>query len=289
MESMIYSHEHISIDLSGVKKDIDCRLDDRDAVVGELKTLKEKGVSIIIDQSNRGMGRDTRYNQGVADETGIRVLHATGYYKEPFLPEECHSLSELELCKIMCGELREGIEGTGIKADFIGEIGTSKEAILPIEEKILRAGSRAHNETGASICTHTTLGLLGLEQVEIFNDCGVDLSKVVISHLDLSGDVEYMVRLLDTGVNIAFDTIGKLPYQPDTGRVKWLSELCKRGYASQIVLSMDITRKSHYLSYGGLGYTYLIDTFLPMAREGGCGNAELTAMLTTNPRKIYGC
>jgi len=287
MDKMIYAHEHITIDLAGQKKDPDCRLDDRSAALEELKRLSSLGVGAIVDQTNRGMGRDPLYSDELAGEAGIRLLHATGYYKEPFLPEECYTLNENELCDIMLGELTDCICETGIRASLIGEIGTSKDAVKPIEEKILRAGARAHKETGAPVCTHTTLGLLGMEQITIFREYGVDLSKVVISHLDLTGDTEYMLRLLDTGVNIGFDTIGKLNYQPDSGRVLWLELLCSRGYVGQIVLSMDITRKSHYQANGGPGYAYLAETFLPLARAAGCGDRDLEIMLTDNPARLY--
>lgn len=284
---MIYAHEHLTIDLSGLKKDIDCCLDDYDCALEEFLRISQKGVSVIVDQTARGMGRNPIYAQKLADDANIEVLHATGYYKEPFLPEECHKLSEIQLADIMIKELTDGIDETGLKASLIGEVGTSKDAILPIEAKILCAAARAHNETGAPICTHTTLGLLGIEQIDILREYNVKLSKVVISHIDLSGDIDYMLRLLDFGVNIAFDTVGKLNYMPDTARAMWLSKLCSRGFAEQIVLSMDITRKSHYSANGGLGYAYLLETFIPMLRNEGCNEADIDNMLTKNPARIY--
>jgi phosphotriesterase-related protein len=284
---MIYAHEHLTIDLSGQKNDIDCRLDDYDAALKELSGIYQKGVRVVVDQTARGMGRNPVYTQKLADDAKLIVLHATGYYKEPFLPEECHILSEIQLANIMLRELTEGIDDTGLKASLIGEVGTSKDAILPIEAKILRAAAQAHSETGAPICTHTTLGLLGIEQIAILREFNVNLSQVVISHVDLTGDVDYMLRLLDSGVNIAFDTIGKLSYKPDTDRALWLAELCRRGFAEQIVLSMDITRKSHYSANGGLGYAYLLDTFIPMARNAGCDEADVEKMLVKNPSRIY--
>lgn len=42
-------HEHITIDLSGVKKDEDCRLDCFEETVSELKRLYEFGVRNIVD------------------------------------------------------------------------------------------------------------------------------------------------------------------------------------------------------------------------------------------------
>ena len=161
----------------------------------------------------------------------------------------------------MINEIVNSIDGSNNKASVIGEIGTSLNDIEDMEYKVFEASSRAHHETGAPIITHTTLGKLGLEQIELFKKFNVDLSKVTLSHIDLSGDLEYMIKLLDTGVNIAFDTIGKNNYQPDEKRAKWLKELCDRGYSSQIVMSMDITRKSHFKENGGLGYSYLIDNF----------------------------
>lgn len=288
MKNIIYAHEHLTIDFAGPKNDLDCRLDDPAAAMEDLHKLPDLGVAAVVDQTNRGMGRSPLYAQKLADRLGISLLHATGYYKEPFLPQECYLLSENELCDIMLAELRDEISGTGLRASLIGEIGTSKDAVMPVEEKIFRASSRAHVETGAPICTHTTLGRLGMEQVSIFKHYSVDLGKVVISHADLSGDADYMLNLLEEGVNIAFDTVGKTNYQPDDLRALWLAEFCKRGYSSQIVLSMDITRKSHYKANGGPGYVYLLETFLPMLREKGCKEEHIEEMLEKNPARIYG-
>ena len=186
----------------------------------------------------------------------------------------------------MVRELTVGIEDTGIRAELIGEIGTSKEITEP-EAKIFRAASRAHAETGAPICTHTTLGTRGMEQLEIFKSFGVDLSRVVLSHIDLSADLDYMKRLLDQGVNIAFDTIGKCNYQPDGSRAMWLSQLCREGYENQIVMSMDIPRRSNFADRGGVGYSYLLDTFAPMACEAGVPEQTFEKLLYRNALRIY--
>lgn len=285
-EQIIYAHEHTTIDLSGPKHNPDCRLDDFDATVDEFRRLAQKGVVCIIDQTNRGMGRQVDYTRRVSEAAGLSITHATGYYKEPFLPPACYQLSEQQLAAIMVQELTQGIEETGIKASIIGEIGTSQQ-ITDTEAKVFRAASRAHSETGAPICTHTTLGTCGMEQLAIFEAFGVDLSRVVLSHIDLSADLDYMKRLLDRGVNIAFDTVGKTNYQPDTLRARQLSALCAAGYGDQIVLSVDITRKSHFAAQGGIGYSYLLDTFAPMASEAGVCDADLEKLLCRNAARIY--
>ncbi|WP_300384217.1 phosphotriesterase-related protein [Clostridium sp.] len=286
-KEIIYAHEHITIDLSGVKKDIDCFLNNKEQTIEEFKELKTKGVSTIIDVTNIGMGRNTEYVAEVIEKTGINILQSTGYYKEPFLPEEVYKLNVKEISNIMINEIVNNIEGSKSKASLIGEVGTSLKKIEDMEHKVFEASSKAHIETGAPIITHTTLGKLGLEQIDLFKKFNVDLSKVTLSHIDLSGDLEYMFRLLDTGVNIAFDTIGKNNYQPDDDRVKWLKALCSRGHSKQIVMSMDITRKSHFKGNGGLGYNYLIDSFIPKLYENEISKEHIENMLVNNIKRIY--
>jgi phosphotriesterase-related protein len=288
LNGITYAHEHITIDLSGPKKNLDCKLDAYDETIKELKELKSKGVYNIIDVTNRGMGRNINYLTKVKEETGINILASTGYYKSPFFPEEVYKLSLKQLEHIMLMEITDGIDNSGVKAEIIGEIGTSKDIILPEEEKVFRAASMVHVETGKPIVTHTTLGTLGLEQIKIFKEYGVNLDKVVISHVDLSGDLDYILRLIDKGVNVAFDTIGKINYKPEDVRVNLLKELSKRGLSEKIVLSMDITRKSHLKYLKGLGYSYLLDTFVPLLRKSDINESDIDNMLKNNAQRIYG-
>lgn len=282
-----YAHEHMTIDLSGIKKDQDCRLDVIDETIKELKELKSKGVENIIDVTNRGMGRNIDFIKRVINGTGINIVSSTGFYKEPFFPPEVYELDERKLAELMTSEIEYGIDDTNIRAQVIGEIGTGKDTISPTERKVFRASSMAHRETGRPIVTHTTLGRLGLEQIEIFKQFGVDLDKVVIGHVDLSGDIEYILRLIDSGVNVAFDTIGKINYQPEQVRIGLLKELCRRGLSEKIVMSLDITRKSHLKYKGGIGYSYLLDSFIPELEKNGIDKKDIDNMMKNNAARIF--
>lgn len=230
------------------------------------------------------MGRDPIYTQTICDEAGIDVKHATGFYKEPFLPDIVYRSDENALSDFLMREILIGIRDSGIRANHIGEIGTGNNKISEIEEKIFMAAARAHVNTGVPICTHCTLGTMGHQQIDLLRRHGVELTKVVLSHLDLTDDFDYIVSVLDTGVNIAFDTIGKNNYRPDETRVDWLVDLCARGYDSQVLLSMDITRKSCCTKPG---YLYLLTDFLPRLRERGLSDSCLENIMWNNSHRIY--
>lgn len=287
MNGYTMMHEHITIDLSGVKKDTDCQLDCYAQTVEEFKKLYEYGVRRVVDVTADGMGRTPEYVSNVEKETGIRIVHSTGFYKEPFLPERVYGQTVQELADWMIGEIRNGIDG-GVKPGMIGEIGTSKNTMTETEKKVFDASVIAARETGLPIYTHTTLGTYAPEQAAYFKATGLPMDRIVLGHLDLSGDLDYIRRVLDTGICIGFDTVGKNNYFPDAKRAEFLLALEAEGRLDQIVLSEDLTRKSHLKHKGGIGYGYLFETFIPMVKTAGLKQESLDKMLIHNPARILG-
>lgn len=288
MNGYTLMHEHITIDLSGVKKDTDCQLDCYNETVEEFKKLYEYGVRTVVDVTNDGMGRNVGYVLNVEKETGIRIIQSTGFYKEPFLPQRVYGQTVRQMADWMIGEIRTGIDGTGPKARMIGEIGTSKNQMTEAERRVFDAAVIAARETGMPIYTHTTLGTYAPEQAQYFKDAGLPLDRIVLGHIDLSGDLDYIRRVLDYGVTIGFDTVGKNNYFPDAKRVEFLLALENEGRLDQVVLSEDLTRKSHLKFKGGIGYSYLFETFIPMAKAAGLKQESLDKMLIHNPARILG-
>lgn len=279
-------HEHITIDLSGIKNDEDCRLDCFEESQNELCRLYELGVRRILDVTNIGMGRNSDYCRLMEESTGIQILSATGFYKEPFLPDFVYTMSVRELAKLAVKEISEGIANTGIKASVIGEFGTSKDTFTEMERKVFDSMALAAVQTGAVVTTHTTLGTMALEQAEHLKTEGVKPENIIIGHLDLSQNPDTIISVLKEGVNIGFDTVGKNNYCPDTFRAQMLKRIAKEGYLDQVVLSMDITRKSHLKKWGGPGYAYLFETFLPMLLEYGLSEAQIEQLMIDNPNRI---
>lgn len=278
-ENITYSHEHMVIDLTKGKNDPDCYLNVFEDALDELKGLYDRGVRRVVDCSNRGMGVDWETNKKLSAETGIEIINSTGFYKDPFLPEYVPAKSVTELSEIMLDDIQHG-------AKVIGEIGTSKNEWTENEHKVFEAGVLAQRQTNAVIITHTTLGTLMKEQVQFFEENQVNLRKVIISHVALANDLGSIEEILHAGVNVAFDTIGKIKYLPDEDRIRFMKYFIEHGYEKQLLMSMDFTRKSHLKKNGGPGYAYLIDVFAPELLEAGVQEESLRQIMCRNFTEI---
>lgn len=280
-------HEHLHIDLSGFKNNLDCRLDQYDLICQEMKDLRALGVSNIIEMTNRYMGRNPQFMLDLMRDTGINVVACTGYYQDAFFPEHVAAHSVEQLAQEMVDEIVIGIDGTELKAGIIAEIGSSEGVITPLEEKVFIAAARAHIETGRPISTHTSFSTMGVEQLVLLQAHGVDLSHVTVGHCDLKDNLDNILRMIELGAYVQFDTIGKNNYYPDEKRIAMLHAIRDRGLLSHVMLSMDITRRSHLKANGGNGYDYLLTTFIPQLRQSGFSQADVDMMLRDNPSKFF--
>lgn len=282
-----YAHEHLHIDLSGFKNNVDCRLDQYDLICAEMTSLYARGVRNIIEMTNRYMGRNPQFMLDIMRDTGMNVVACTGYYQHDFFPAHVAQTSVQALAKEMIDEIVTGIEGTALKAGVIAEIGSSLDVITDVEANVFAAAAIAHKETGRPISTHTSFSTMGLEQLALLKRHGVDLSRVVVGHCDLKDNLDNILRMIEQGAYVQFDTIGKNSYYPDEKRVAMLQELARRGLLDHVMLSMDITRRSHLKANGGPGFDYLLTTFVPLLQEAGFTQADVDLMLRDNPSLFF--
>ena len=252
-----------------------------------MNDLMARGVRNVIEMTNRYMGRNVQFMLDVMRETGINVVACTGYYQDAFFPEHVATRSVQELAQEMVDEIEQGIDGTDLKAGIIAEIGSSEGKITPLEEKVFIAAALAHNQTGRPISTHTSFSTMGLEQLALLQAHGVDLSRVTVGHCDLKDNLDNILKMIDLGAYVQFDTIGKNSYYPDEKRIAMLHALRDRGLLNRVMLSMDITRRSHLKANGGYGYDFLLTTFIPQLRQSGFSQADVDVMLRENPSQFF--
>ena len=68
--------------------------------------------------------------------------------------------------------------------------------------------------------------------------------------------------------------------------VQAICELLARGHVERILLSQDVCHDSQLTRYGGNGYVYLAETFLPRLRAAGVSDDEIRTITVDNPRRL---
>ena len=199
----------------------------RDAI-GEMGSLQERGVRTMVDLTPINLGRDIRVIREVAEKTGMQLIVATGFYwtEEPWMDAwDAEALAEY-----LIREVRDGIEGTDTRAGIL-KCATDRLGVTPFNKKLLQATARAHRLTGVPISTHTDVSnQSGIAQQDVFEECGVDLRRVVIGHCGDSEDLSYLESILKRGSTIGMDRNGIDLILPTKQRVDTIAELCRRGW-----------------------------------------------------------
>jgi phosphotriesterase-related protein len=306
-------HEHVFVLTAEIQNEYPSAFDE-DVRVGEavtkLKELKEHGVSTIVDLTVFNMGRNVGRIAKVAEQAGINIVVATGFYTFNDLwpafyyrvtPEGANDA----LVDLFVKDLTVGIGETKIRASIL-KCATDTPGVTPGVDRVLRACARAHRLTGAPISTHTNALLKrGLDQQEVFRQEGVDLSRVVIGHCGDTTDLDYLQELLDAGSYIGMDRFGMEYFLPNRDRVDTLVALCEKGYASQIVLSHDhvchvdwshplppcsdpivIFKQLPRPPQTRWKYTCITDEIIPDLRARGVSDEDIDTMMVKNPKKI---
>ena len=204
-----------------------------------------------------------------------------------------------EIYTLFKTEIDNGIGDTGIKPGAI-KVASGNGSISSYECSVFHAAALVGNETGVPIFTHTHAGTMGVEQAELFTKDGVNPQKVVIGHMCGDLNLEHHLKILDMGFRIGFDRWGHSGTETmdmtDDMRLGILTELVKRGYASQILFSQDgivtyLGRNSSTLeeridaAYKKM--THVAEKIVPALLSRGVTTAEIDMMTGGNAANLY--
>lgn len=279
------AHEHLILDLNWVRKDGVSYIDDVNEVVPEIQMAQKQGIEAVFEVSTIDMKRDVEKLRQISEITGLHIVCSTGFYLSEYHPAWLNEASKEEIAEVYIKELMEGIDDTGIKAGFIAEIASSPSGFVGQEKKILEAAAIASVQTGFAVSTHTGRAT-AYDTIETLIDAGVNPDKIIIGHQDLIDDPEYHLSLLKYGVNIAFDTCGKVAYMPDETRAMNALKLVEAGYQDHLVLSNDVSRHTYFTTFGGKGYLAVMGSVVPLMKEYGIPDEVIHLFLKENPARI---
>ncbi|MQA30926.1 MAG: aryldialkylphosphatase [Luteitalea sp.] len=259
--------------------------------IDEVLEFKHRGGRAIVDTTSIGLGRDPLALVQVANATGLQIVMGAGWYQKQFHPPDMDRRTVEELTDVIVRDITVGAEGTPIRSGIIGEVGVNGDPLTDNELKSVRAAARASRLTGAAVTFHR--GGTGEEKFRVLDAMaaeGADLGRVIMGHSNsIAVDFPLMKRLLDRGVFLQFDTLGRprtaLGGADDFKVARGIAELVKAGYADRITLSQDVCNKIHQKAYGGFGFSYVVEHFLPVLRDLGVSNDDIRKLMVENPRR----
>jgi phosphotriesterase-related protein len=272
-----------------------------DEAVIRLNELVAAGVSTIVDLTVVGLGRYIPRIARIAEQTALNIVVATGLYTYNELPHYFHFRGPGTLTggpEIMVDmfvrDITEGIADTGIKAGIL-KCATDEPGVTPGVERVLRSVAQAHRATGVPISTHThALSRRGLEQQDIFDQEGVDLSRVVIGHSGDTTDISYLEEVIARGSYLGMDRFGIDMILPFEERVQIVADMCERGHHDRMVLSHDTACHNDWLDDDVLArltprwnFLHITNDVVPALAKKGVTDEQIEAMLVDNPRRIF--
>ena len=298
-------HEHIYLDLLPDAWVAPNYMNDPVLAEMELMRYKNAGGVTLVDQTSGGL-RENDHNllydedlnhlkhanaiRDMARKTGLNVILGCGWYRETYYEQRLWRMHTNDIADEIIKDVTEGIDGTDVRAGFIGEIGAHFNWLSAIEERVLRAAARAQIETGVALGTHATRGPQGLDQLDVLEQEGVDLSRVVVAHSGSYPRHKYHAEIARRGAFISFDRMGSLKTgieyerQRTLGLIKWIID---EGLIDNLVFSHDVCYNTDYTIYGGGGYDFLSTQGLAvLGEEIGLTEDQFKTIMVDNPRRL---
>jgi phosphotriesterase-related protein len=279
-------HEHLLLDLmrdAWIGNNI---LNDADLAALELQRYKDARGKTLVDQTNRGLAQDPLAVKAISERTGVHVILGCGWYRETYYEPYLNRWKTDQVADQMVTDITDGIDGTGVRAGIIGEIGAHATWVSAVEERVLRAAGRAHRRTGLSVALHATRGPHGLDMLDILRDEGVDPRRVIVGHAQSYPVFEYHAEIARRGAFISFDRMGGASNEYDQQKtLRLLKAVLEAGFIRNLVLSHDVCYRSDLAAYGGTGYTFLSSQFFRFFDQVGLDEADFQQLMLDNPRR----
>jgi 5-phospho-D-xylono-1,4-lactonase len=295
-----YAHEHLIIDPSFTTYcNPDFLLDSVERASIDVADFYQAGGRTLVDSMPCGGGRNVIKLAELSRRTMTNIVCPTGLHLPKYYPPGHwgERLGVEKLAELFIADIEEGIdaadyngpeiERTEHKAGVI-KVATGQKIPSVHERKVFEAAASAHRQTGAPILTHTEQGVGALEQVKLFQEFGVSLGHVVISHTDRAPDLAYHREILSTGVMLEYDSAFRWPVGAGNPTLDLIIALAAAGFGAQILLGMDAARRKYWKGYGGgPGLSFLLRDFGPRLHQAGLSGTDSQRIFVRNPANCY--
>jgi phosphotriesterase-related protein len=295
------SHEHLTNGTPGMER-IPGLLDPAEMVDRCLEALnraRDAGIDSIIDLTPFDLGRQLWLFEAVAERSPLNIVCATGVYR--WVPVIYYGWDEDEIAAHFIREIREGIEGSAIRAGAIKlawdieyrlDQATGRVTPRGMLERTARAAARAAKATGVPISCHTrAVDRLGTPLLDIFEDEGLDLRAVTIGHSNDTQDIDYLRGLAARGATVGLDRFFSTDGVYVAERSQIALALVQSGYAEQVCLGHDATPAGLWAGWvperRSECWTLVPEVEIPWLLEHGATADDVDALLRRSIRATF--
>lgn len=294
-------HEHVMVSAPGMYRqfpDLFGPEDREQRAIDTFKRAKEAGVDSVVDATTYDLGKDPELLRVVSEGSGVNIINTTGWWLD--VPRFLQGVSPNQMAREFIRDVEEGFRGTDIKAGIL-KCAADFEGVTPQLELMTRAVSRAHNETGLPIMVHSyPTGQVARRQIAIFQEEGVDLTRVKIDHSNDTTDTEYLKWILDQGCYLGLDRYPGRLVSPHM-RTSTMKSLIDDGYGDRLCPAHDciclhihkerpdgtIPREHEFTRSNVDQYLYIHRHVIPDLKEMGVNDQTIEGLFVDNPKSFF--
>jgi len=150
------------------------------------------------------------------------------------------------------------------------KVAGGQEQLTPHQREAFAAAAETSRRTGCPIITHTEQGTAAEEQIRLLLEGGACPTHVVLSHTDRRPDIAYHRALLSSGVLLEYDHHFRSHLKDGNCPTADLIAALAPQFPNQVVVGMDLARRSYWHGYGGKpGLVWLLTVLPALLRENG--------------------
>lgn len=294
-------HEHLMIRKGeSFRQNEALLIDDRERSRKEVTQYYMSGGMTIIDAQPGGCGRMEEELKYISEAASVHIIASTGFHKLIFYPRDhwLHQISEKDLTEYYTQELKTGMFGNcddnlpceqnGIRAGIV-KTALDRDGLTVEYQRLFNAASEAALSEEVPFMVHIEQGSRPVILLDYLLSKGMPANRILFCHLDREIlDLMSYVELLNAGIKLEFDTIGRFKYHSDESEVKLIGKLISLGYEDQLLMSLDTTRKRlKSYTYDAIGLDYILRTFIPMLKNSGISDLQIYKITHSNASDIF--
>jgi predicted metal-dependent phosphotriesterase family hydrolase len=264
------------------------QLNDEDVFADELRAFTDLSGTCLVDLTPPCMGRNPAGLAALSRRSGVSIVMSTGWYTDASLPPEdlLDQRTTSDIAEQLIADITHGDPDTGIRPGIIGEFGPVRSWLSPMDERLHRAYARAQKATGVPLSTHAWRCEVGLVQLDLLEEEGVDPHRVSIGHCDSWPVLSYWKQIAERGAYVQLDNLSLQPPAVTELLIRLVSKMIELGHVEHLLFSHDLAQAEELRYLGGHGLTYVSAHFLPALTAAGVPPEALQTITVSNPRTL---